>query len=63
MRRKDPSCDDDDWLYGVPWGQGYASPTGVHDEPEDVIARLHQVVKEVTGKEVEQKPKPRMGFL
>lgn len=30
---------------------------------DDVIARLHQAVKDVTGKDVEAPPKPRMGFL
>ena len=33
-------------------------------EPENEAVRLlHEAVKEVTGKEVEVKPKPRIGFL
>lgn len=32
-------------------------------EEDDLIARLHQAVKDVTGKEVEVPVKPRMGFL
>jgi hypothetical protein len=30
---------------------------------DDTIERLHAVVKEITGKDVEQVQKPRMGFL
>lgn len=30
---------------------------------DDVVAKLHAVVKEVTGKAVEPPVKPRMGFL
>lgn len=41
---------------------GYAS-TLPADEANDVVARLHAVVREVTGKEVETPPKARMGFL
>lgn len=38
--------------------------TTLPEEPQDdVIAQLHAVVKEVTGRDVEQPPKPRMGFL
>jgi hypothetical protein len=42
------------------------SAHAVSDGPppvDDVIARLHAVVKEVTGKDVEPPQKPRMGFL
>lgn len=35
----------------------------VAEPADDVVARLHAVVKEVTGKAVEPLPKPRMGFL
>ncbi len=41
---------------------GSASTLPVPAE-DDVIARLHQAVKDVTGKDVETPPKPRMGFL
>lgn len=41
---------------------GYASPLPTTDE-DDIVAKLHAVVKEVTGKDVEVKAKPRIGFL
>lgn len=41
-------------------GIGTLTVTEVHS---DVVAQLHAIVKEVTGKEVEQPVKPRMGFL
>lgn len=41
---------------------GYASPLGAVPDV-DVVQRLHDVVREVTGKAVEQPAKPRMGFL
>lgn len=44
-----------------------ASPDGyvvtIDDPQDDTIARLHAVVKEVTGVEVPKVEKPRMGFL
>lgn len=42
------------------------SAHAVSSDPEpvdDVIARLHAVVKEITGKAVEPAPKQRIGFL
>ena len=33
------------------------------DEVDDIAAQLRAIVKEVTGKDVEQPEKPRMGFL
>lgn len=42
--------------------QGSVSTLPVPAE-DDVIARLHQAVKDVTGKDVEAAPKPRIGFL
>lgn len=41
---------------------GYASTLPVDDEL-DIIKALHDVVREVTGKEVGRPPKPRIGFL
>jgi hypothetical protein len=41
---------------------GTASPTHHDEEPVDIVAELHKVVEEVTGKPVD-KPKQRMGFL
>lgn len=42
---------------------GYASTLPADRDDDDVIARLREVVKEVTGKAVEDVPKPRIGFL
>lgn len=58
---KTPSADQDDYSYPLHL-QGSAStlPAPVED---DVIARLHAVVKEVTGKDVARTEKPKMGFL
>lgn len=33
------------------------------EEEDETIRRLHEVVKEITGKAVEAPAKPRMGFL
>ena len=42
--------------------QGYAGTLPA--EPEDsIIEKLHQAVKDVTGKAVEVAERPRMGFL
>lgn len=51
----------DDYCYPLHM-QGHAST--LPPEPEnEAIAALHAAVKEVTGKDVEQPPRPRMGFL
>lgn len=41
---------------------GYSSTLPAEEE-DDIVARLHAVVKEVTGKAVEQPVKARMGFV
>lgn len=52
---------DDEYSYPL-HTTGTASTLG--PEPEDeVIAQLHAVVKEVTGREVDKPVKPRIGFL
>jgi len=52
-------CDD----YSYPLHlQGHVS-TLPADDSYDVVAALHAVVLEVTGKPVDVAPKPRMGFL
>jgi hypothetical protein len=33
------------------------------EQVDDPVARLHEVVREVTGNAVEPSPKPRIGFL
>lgn len=49
--------------YEAPYG-GSGMATTLPTEPErDVVAELHAVVEEVTGKPVEAPPRPRMGFL
>jgi hypothetical protein len=52
---------DDEYSYPLHM-QGSVSTLPAPRE-DDVIERLHQAVKDVTGKEVEIPPKPRMGFL
>lgn len=42
---------------------GTAIPTAPDDEGPDVVALLHEVIAEITGKPVEPPTKPRMGFL
>lgn len=53
---------DDEYSYPVHQTGGIGTLT-VTEPVEDVIAKLHAVIKEVTGKAVEQPSKPRMGFL
>jgi hypothetical protein len=52
----------DDYGEGPPYHMGTASPTHHDEAPEDIVALLHAVVEEVTGKPVER-PVKRMGFL
>lgn len=52
---------EDEWSYPLQM-LGSVSTLPATSE-DDVIARLHQAVKDVTGKDVEKPPKPRMGFL
>jgi len=52
---------DDEYSYPL-HNSGSVSTLPVPQE-DDVIARLHQAVKDVTGKDVVQPEKPRMGFL
>lgn len=56
-----PITSDDEYSY-VLHMQGLCS-TLPKDHEDDTIARLHAVIKEITGKDVEQPVKPRMGFL
>lgn len=53
---------DDEWSYPLHQTGGIGTLT-VTEPADDVIAKLHAVVKEVTSKAVEVPPKPRMGFL
>lgn len=46
----------------IQYMQGYAGVLPATPE-DDLIARLHEAVKDVTGKPVEPLPRPRMGFL
>lgn len=41
---------------------GSVSTLPAEEDPDEIIKRLHAVVREVTGKDVEQTEKPRMGF-
>lgn len=53
---------DDEYSYPLHMG-GQASPTMPAEPGRDLVAELHAVVEEVTGKPVERLAKPRMGFL
>lgn len=57
-----PASDDEGYSYPLHM-LGSASATGQQDEIDDIIKRLHDVVREVTGRPVETAPKPRIGFL
>ena len=56
-----PITSDDEYSYPL-HSSGSCSTLPGTDENE-VIKQLHEVIKEVTGKEVVPKAKPRMGFL
>lgn len=56
-----PIAVDDEYSYPV-HTTGTASTLPAEQE-DDVVARLHAVVKEITGKDVEVPPKARIGFL
>lgn len=60
MQRRPITLDDE---YSYPLHMSGSASTLPADSPDEVIARLHEVVREVTGQEVEQPAKPRMGFL
>ena len=52
---------DDEYTYPMHMtGQATTLPVGQED---DVIKRLHEIVKEVTGIEIHRPEKPRIGFL
>lgn len=52
---------DDEYSYPLHM-QGTASALPP-EPPDEVIAKLHAIVKEVTGRAAEVPEKPRMGFL
>lgn len=52
----------DEWDYPIHM-MGYASTLPAEDSGDDMVARLREVVKEITGKPVEEPTKPRIGFL
>ncbi|MBT2322539.1 hypothetical protein J7E62_09295 [Variovorax paradoxus] len=56
--------DDDYWEPSILGVCGSAHSVSDTREPlDDVVAKLHEVVKEVTGRAVEPPKKQRMGFL
>lgn len=61
MTKAKPITLDDEFSYPV-HSTGTASVLPPQAE-DDLIKRLHAVVKEITGKDVEVPEKPRMGFL
>lgn len=56
-----PRAWDYDWQPN-PWGFGSASAIDHFSAPRDVVAELHAVVEEITGKPA-VKPRARIGFL
>lgn len=56
-----PKAEQDEFSYPLHMS-GAASPLPA-EQQDDTIARLHAVIKEITGKDVEKPIKPRMGFL
>jgi hypothetical protein len=52
---------DDEWT-PTPWGTGQAHANDNFSPPRDIVAELHAVVAEVTGKPVESQ-RHRIGFL
>lgn len=56
--------EDDLYFYdnSTPWSSGQATTLPVA-APDDVVAKLHAVVEEVTRKPVVKPDRPRMGFL
>lgn len=52
---------DDEYSYPLHL-TGFASTLPAEEE-DDTISRLHDVVREITGRPVETPAKPRMGFL
>lgn len=60
---KKPITLSDDHSYPLHFGGSISTLPQQEEEEDEVIAALHQAVKDVTGKEVERKEKPRIGFL
>jgi hypothetical protein len=58
---KQPTRANDEYSYPLHM-TGTASGS-YSEEADGVVKRLHEVVREVTGKGVEQPVKPRIGFL
>jgi len=59
-----PSAWDDEQVSWTPppWGTGSHHAIDAYAAPRDLIAEMHQVVLEVTGKPV-KRPSKRIGFL
>ena len=53
---------DDEFSYPLHLSGSVSVIPGVDDD-EDIVQQLHDVVREITGVEVERKQKQRMGFL
>ena len=56
-----PRCDDDEYSY--PLHMSGSASTLPPVDADDIVAKLHAVILEVTRKPVVQPEKPRMGFL
>ena len=53
---------DDEYSYPLHSSGSVSVIPGVDDD-DDIVQQLHDVVREITGVEVERKQKQRMGFL
>lgn len=62
-KKRSGAANDGDDEYSYPLHMiGTATPLPI-DAERDVIAELHAIVEEVTGKPLDRKPRPRIGFL
>jgi len=54
---------DDEYSYPIHMTGAAHAVSGETDEECEAVRLLREVVAEVTGKPVQQQPKPRIGFL
>jgi hypothetical protein len=62
MNSENGWCGDSVEWTPTPWSSGTAHAVDNYAAPRDIIAELHAVVEEVTGKPV-TRPSRRIGFL
>lgn len=63
MKKIEPArADTDDYHYPLHM-LGTATTLPDAEQVDEIVRRLHEVVREVTGREVVRPAKPRMGFI